>query len=76
MPFSAGFFYILTSALITSSHLSQGPPILHPEVSPGDLAHPLAQAYSTLKPALLTLHLSPALASQWPNLFLSVFSVS
>lgn len=76
MPFSAGFFYILTSALITSSHLSQGPPILHPEVSPGDLAHPLAQAYSTLKPALRTLHLSPALASQWPNLFLSVFSVS
>lgn len=54
MPFSAGFFYTLTSALITSSHLSQGSPILHPEVSPGDLAHPLEQAYSTLKAALLT----------------------
>ena len=54
MPFSAGFFYTLTSALITSSHLSQGPPILYPEVSPGDLAHPLEQAHSTLKPALLT----------------------
>lgn len=45
MPSSTVFFYTLTPALITSSHLRQGPPVLHPEVSTGDLAHPLEQEY-------------------------------